>query len=281
MDRRELITILKEPAYKVMRELKIPSSIIMAISIAILEQEDIIHIAEDLVLGNNPMAIEPDYSYDGETILNEITKKVYRVYGSLEEGLANYITSNKDIFENMKGILQYDYAFKKNETYTREEKDYLISIIEEFELYSLDKQASDIFFSSKSENSLIELENTDHINIVDEIKESMGIIENKKEETAKPIHIVKKKKRVELKPIKTKKISDNLESKTIMAGTRIYLLGANLYESAVSNVPVRSITGEFFICSGVCENNKYAIAKTLNMNNYIMGYVNRRQIILK
>ena len=71
MNRNELIIILKEPAYRVMRHLKIASSIIMAICIARLEQDDVINIADDLIMGNNPMAIEPDYSYDGETILNE------------------------------------------------------------------------------------------------------------------------------------------------------------------------------------------------------------------
>ena len=138
MEKSELIDLIKIPAVSVMKEKKILASIIIAESIRILYTDNMITCYSDLVMGNNPMAVEADKNYTGETIYNEKTKVLYRTYPSLEEGISNYITLNeKDKFDKIKEIYDYNEALAKLSAkfYDTEE---LKTYIEAYRLYELD-----------------------------------------------------------------------------------------------------------------------------------------------
>ena len=64
--------------------------------------------------------------------------------------------------------------------------------------------------------------------------------------------------------------------KDIYIGSKVNVLGANLYEKSTDNIPIRSISGTYIISSNI-KNNKYRIS-SLNDQTFVIGYINANEI---
>ena len=64
--------------------------------------------------------------------------------------------------------------------------------------------------------------------------------------------------------------------KDIYIGSKVNVLGANLYEKSTDNIPIRNISGTYTISSNI-KNNKYRIS-SLNDQTFVIGYINANEI---
>lgn len=64
--------------------------------------------------------------------------------------------------------------------------------------------------------------------------------------------------------------------KDIYIGSKVNVLGANLYEKSTDNIPIRNISGTYIISSNI-KNNKYRIS-SLNDQTFAIGYINANEI---
>lgn len=64
--------------------------------------------------------------------------------------------------------------------------------------------------------------------------------------------------------------------KDIYIGSKVNVLGANLYEKSTDNIPIRNISGTYIISSNI-KNNKYRIS-SLNDQTFVIGYINANEI---
>lgn len=64
--------------------------------------------------------------------------------------------------------------------------------------------------------------------------------------------------------------------KDIYIGSKVNVLGANLYEKSTDNIPIRNISGTYIISSNI-KNNKYRIS-SLNDQTFVIGYINVSEI---
>lgn len=76
---------------------------------------------------------------------------------------------------------------------------------------------------------------------------------------------------------KTPRTIENISyTKDIFIGTKVNVLKANLYKSATSNVPIRSISGTYKISSNI-KNNRYQISSIFD-DGLIVGYIRVNEI---
>ena len=273
MEKSELIDLIKIPAVNVMKEKKILASIIIAESIRIIYTDNMITCYSDLVMGNNPMAVEADKNYTGETIYNEKTKVLYRTYPSLEEGISNYITLNeKDKFDKIKEIYDYNEALAKLSAkfYDTEE---LKTYIEAYRLYDLDNAELKKMYSGSK--NVIESTKT---NSTTELLKSLA-------NTHEGPSLGKTKAKVDKENIEKKKVEEEKMNsrikKPLSPGTKITAHMVNLYKSIESNIPLRAITGTYYLMDGKCHYDRYAIVmrkEFKNKPNYTIGYIDASDV---
>ena len=61
------------------------------------------------------------------------------------------------------------------------------------------------------------------------------------------------------------------------AGNKIYLNSVNLYEKPDSKVPMRAVTGFYYVSDNKRYNNRYMITNKpeyVGNSNFILGYIN-------
>ena len=73
-----------------------------------------------------------------------------------------------------------------------------------------------------------------------------------------------------------KGIKDVNNTENIYIGSKVNILGANLYEKATDTVPSRSISGTYIISSNI-KNNKYRIS-SVEDKSFVIGYVKVSEI---
>lgn len=284
MQHEELISVLKEPALEVMKELKVPASVLIGLSALILDNEDFASIRTKLIEGNNPFAILADNNSNNKKkvkkIFNDRNKQLYRTYDSMEEAVANFVTRNPNIFDEMKDIYQYHYAISQTSGLDSDQKNALIAFIEEYQIYDLDKALADQFFGKNE--TLIEVPPEIYKDAAEEsIDEITTAINMKVKPKVAPVDVI------ELHTSKTKFLKKKSEKNRLYdAGEKIHLDNSNLYKTVYDRYPIRAISGDYYIYSGGCLDQRYAIVKKkeyalggeLCNPDYIMGYVDFDQI---
>ena len=274
MQYKELISLLEEPAISVANAQLLQPSILVGLSALILDNDDFSNIRKKLIDGNNPYAVEVEKEKNKskpKRIYNEKNKKLYRTYGSLIDAISDFVSSNSAIFDEMRHIVNYKMAIETTTGLDDEQKEALYNFIYENELYKLDETTT-VSFGIGDPIVIAMPEYQDNVQVV---KDAIGIInedmkEEKKEKEILPISTIKK-------PIKKIFINPREREKACQAGTKIHILRRGLYDSIKSNVPIRSITGEYYLYSGVQKMQRYAIVENkeyvLKDKELILGYV--------
>lgn len=274
MEKSELIDLIKVSAVNVMKEKKILASIIIAESIRILYTDNMITCYSDLVMGNNPMAVEADKDYEGETIFNEKTKTLYRTYPSLEEGISNYITLNeKKKFNRIKEVYDYKEALSKLSAKFYDTKE-LETYIEAYRLYELDNtQLKEMYSGSKNViESTKKNTTTEMLKSLVNTHEGPGIGKTKAE--------VEKEKIKKERKAEEEKLNSRIQ-KPLSAGTKLSLRMVNLYKSIESNVPMRAISGIYYLMDGQCKYDRYALVlkeEYIYKPEFVIGYIDSSDI---
>lgn len=269
MEKSELIDLIKVPAVEVMNEKKVLASILIAESVRILFSDDMITCYSDLVAGNNPMAVEADKNYKGETIYNEKKKIVYRTYNSLEEGIANYITLNSDKFDIIKEIYDYKTALSKLEAKFYDIAD-LSKYIESYRLYDIDGKQLKKMYSGKTVVESVP-ENRTTLLLKDMANIHDGVSLNKTK-----AQVEKETKKMEEETVKNERIRH-----PTMAGTPVTLHMVNLYKNVETGTPMRAINGTYYLMDGICKYERYAIVmkkEYVRKPQYVLGYVDASDI---
>lgn len=276
MEKSEIIKILEEPAIEVMKQKKILVSILIAESIRILYKDNMSSCYEDLIIGNNPMAVEATESFKGEKIYNEKTKTMYRTYETLEEGIANYITLHEtDKFDIIKEIYNYKDALNKLSS-----KFYNVTELEKYimayQLNTIDQNVLKQMYPGKRNviETDINSETADLMKMLVDIHAGVGLnmtaseFENEENNNVRVLQ---------------ESINNKIDTRTLKKGTTVKLHNANLYNSLKANTPTRCITGEFYLLDGIYKYHRYAIVmkqQYVGNSNMIMGYIDEDQIRL-
>lgn len=274
MEKSELIKILASPSKKVMENKKIIPSIIIAESLRILFSDDMSTCYEDLILGNNPMAVEANSDFKGEKIYNEKLKVMYRTYDTIEEGIANYITLNsKSKFNSIKEVYNYKDALNKLSAmfYKSELEKFILA----YKLFDIDHNVLKKTYSGKK-------------NIIDSIKTNNTVDELKKitksftgSELGKTYEQFQKETIKEKTRIDNEKKNNKIRTNTLTKASMVKIHNANLYSDIYTSSPTRSISGTYYLLDGLCKNNRYAIVmkkEYAGKRDYIMGYVDKKFI---
>ena len=273
MQYKELISLLEEPAISVANAQFLQPSILVGLSALILDNEDFSNIRKKLIDGNNPYAVEAEKDKNKskpKRIYNEKNKKLYRTYGSLIDAISDFVSSNSAIFDEMRHIVNYKMAIETTTGLDDEQKEALYNFIYENELYKLDETTSvaisvgdPIVVAMPDQQNVKEIQDA-----IGDINEDMKEVE--KEVVALPISTIKK-------PTKKTFINSREREKSCKAGTKIHVLRANMYDSVRSKVPSRSITGEYYLYSGIQVDQRYSIVTkeeyVLKDKELILGYV--------
>lgn len=249
MKKSELIDLMISPACKVMKEKKILASIIIADAIRILYSDEMSECYEKLIKSNNPMGVRVKDDFNVKKIWNSKNCIFYRVYDTMEEGIANYITLNEEgKFKSIKKVYSYKNALSKLSVnfYNVTE---LEKYINAYQLYKIDQNVLRQIYSGKK--NVIEVNKT---------KVSPEAVKD----------VVKEASVIEVPEIKP-----------FEKGYEVKLHLVPLYQKPESKKPLRSITGSFYLAEGILRNNKYAIVtkkEYVGNANYIMGYINKDKI---
>lgn len=270
MEKSELIDLIKGPAVEVMNEKKVLASILIAESIRLLFSDDMITCYSDLVAGNNPIAVEADKKYSGETIYNEKKKVVYRTYGSLEEGIANYVTLNSEKFDVIKEIYDYETALSKLSAKFYDIAD-LKKYIESYRLYDIDsKQLKKMYSGNKTVVETVpENKTTLFLKDMAGIHDGVGLNKTKAQ-------VVREEKKAMEEKVKNERIKTPLT-----AGTPVTLHRTNLYKSIEAGTPMRAISGTYYLMDGICKYERYAIVMKKEYTRkpqFVLGYVDASDI---
>lgn len=275
MEHNELIKILKEPSIKVMEEQLVPASILIGLSILILDNEDFSTIKKKLIDGNNPYA-EEEITKAGtksknKKIYNDKNKTLYRTFSSMTEAITDFVISHQTIFEQIKGVPDYKRALLRTDGLTEDQKEELHLVIEEYNLQEYDTFEPGI----EDDTPVIEVDAKKTKTVLDEVAEVVTNINKdikKKEELTEPVINTSKFSRV------IKKNDDvKVRKESCKSGTKIHVLNTNLYKTIYDKIPTRAITGEFYLYSGVEKYQRYAIVSKKEFvgkhTDYILGYI--------
>lgn len=274
MEHNELIKILKEPSIKVMEEQLVPASILIGLSILILDNEDFSTIKKKLIDGNNPYA-EEEITKAGtksknKKIYNDKNKTLYRTFSSMEESITYFITTHQSIFKQIRGIADYKRALIRTDGLTEDQREELQLVIEEYRLYEYDTVQVD----AEDETPIIEVDTAKTKETLDKVAEAVSNINKdiKKKDPVKPVVNTSK-----FSEVIKKNDDDTVRKENCKVGTKIHVLRANLYNSIYDKVPTRSITGEYYLYSGVEKYQRYAIVSKKEFvgkhTDYILGYI--------
>ena len=273
MEYQEIIDIVKDPAMPVAKELEVPSSILIALSVLILDNEEYANIQKGLLDANNPYAIEANYvskKTKKKKVYNDKNKKLYHSFDSMEEAIANFVTTNETIFSTMKGTKDYVVALNDNDALTDDQKDQIVMIIEEYKLNDCDiwgDKLNIITPSIEVEQPIVNDAAKEIIDAVSEINPEM-----KKEDVVPVLNLPKTTKSI------VRNIADHrVRRELCTAGTKIHVLRTNLYKTIYDKIPTRSITGDYYLYSGVEKYQRYAVVakkEYVGVNDdLILGYI--------
>lgn len=245
MTHSEIVAALKQPAIinftKVATEKKVLPSLFIANCIIKLS----VFSDEDkekLMKANNPLCIVAGKKYTKETI--EIGSGESKTQYKVFATLDDMFNLNNDYTGEE---LSYEKALNAKKMSDAEKNQYL-SIIEANKLAEIDKEAIDFLFTADGNNVVVET--------VDTKKEvEPTIVETEPVQNDTVLHLVK--------------------------GAEILLSNTNLYETPLSSIPLRCISGKFYLNDGVNKNDRYAVTTKDHIGDplFIIGYVKETEIL--
>lgn len=274
MDRIDIINKVKQPAMDVMYDRRVLASVLIAESVLISEQYKDIY-------GNNPLRVR---SAKTDSLL---------AFKSIEDCFNFFI--DVGIIENGRNNIIGNYNYKylvKSLRLGDTNENSLIEIIESYKLNEIDQQV--LLNKYDGRKTVVEIDSEPFIDFY-RVREAFGsdrteIFSSFNKEEA--INECKKYYGYSVfnskgKAIFTNSLTPELKAKMelqekvtsdnkVNAGTKITLNAVNLYERPDSKVPIRCITGEYYISDNKRYNNRYMITNKPEYigSAHVIGYIN-------
>lgn len=273
MNRLDIIKQVKQAAIDVMQDRKVLASVLIAESILLSEKHE-------QIIANNPLRLR-NMKNDMLMGFNSIEDcyNFFIDYGIIENGRKNIIGNY-----NYKSLVR---SLKLDET----TENSIIEIIEAYKLNDIDNQVlSDIYDGKRT---IVEIDGEPFIDCY-RVREAFGSDKTEILTTFNKEEAIEECKKYfgysvfnsKGKPIFTNALTPELKAKMELEervavvpknGSKVYLNAVNLYESPDSKVPIRSVTGFYYICGTKRYNNRYMITNKLEYvgdKNLIIGYIN-------
>lgn len=264
-DINDLINLLKEDAIKVAVETNVYPSVYIAIAIHEFREYGEYFIIENKNPYNTFLKENTYFEYA------DAMRKLSVVFTLYSDKLLTEYNTLKKIYnedeDTIGNILNTALSYNLNEI----NKEFI------YRLFSFNKNMIDIDRNSKFE-----------IYFVKRFSNSSTLLRTM--DLNEAIHISKKNPGTMVIDSKGNKVygeKDNLRKvskgikevnniKDIYIGSKVNVLGANLYEKSTDNIPIRNISGTYIISSNI-KNNKYRIS-SLNDQTFVIGYINTNEI---
>lgn len=244
MTHSEIVAALKQPAIDNFTKVATEKQVLPSLFIA----NCIIKLSkfsdedkEKLMKANNPLCIAAGKKYTKETI--EIGSGESKTQYKVFATLDDMFNLNNDYTGEE---LSYEKALNAKKMSDTDKNQYL-SIIEANKLGEIDKEAIDSLFTADGNNVVVET--------VDTKEEEPVMVETEPIQNDTILHLVK--------------------------GAEILLYNTNLYETPLSSIPLRCISGKFYLNDGVNKNDRYAVTTKDHIGDplFIIGYVKETEIL--
>lgn len=244
MTHSEIVAALKQPAIDNFTKVATEKQVLPSLFIAnciIKLSEFSDEDKEKLMKANNPLCIAAGKKYTKETI--EIGSGESKTQYKVFATLDDMFNLNNDYTGEE---LSYEKALNAKKMSDTDKNQYL-SIIEANKLGEIDKEAIDSLFTADGNNVVVET--------VDTKEEEPAMVETEPIQNDTILHLVK--------------------------GAEILLYNTNLYETPLSSIPLRCISGKFYLNDGVNKNDRYAVTTKDHIGDplFIIGYVKETEIL--
>lgn len=244
MTHSEIVAALKQPAIDNFTKVATEKQVLPSLFIAnciIKLSEFSDEDKEKLMKTNNPLCIAAGKKYTKETI--EIGSGESKTQYKVFATLDDMFNLNNDYTGEE---LSYEKALNAKKMSDTDKNQYL-SIIEANKLGEIDKEAIDSLFTADGNNVVVET--------VDTKEEEPVMVETEPIQNDTILHLVK--------------------------GAEILLYNTNLYETPLSSIPLRCISGKFYLNDGVNKNDRYAVTTKDHIGDplFIIGYVKETEIL--
>lgn len=244
MTHSEIVAALKQPAIDNFTKVATEKQVLPSLFIAnciIKLSEFSDEDKEKLMKANNPLCIAAGKKYTKETI--EIGSGESKTQYKVFATLDDMFNLNNDYTGEE---LSYEKALNAKKMSDTDKNQYL-SIIEANKLGEIDKEAIDSLFTADGNNVVVET--------VDTKEEEPVMVETEPIQNDTILHLVK--------------------------GAEILLYNTNLYETPLSSIPLRCISGKFYLNDGVNKNDRYAVTTKDHIGDplFIIGYVKETEIL--
>lgn len=244
MTHSEIVAALKQPAIDNFTKVATEKQVLPSLFIAnciIKLSEFSDEDKEKLMKANNPLCIAAGKKYTKETI--EIGSGESKTQYKVFATLDDMFNLNNDYTGEE---LSYEKALNAKKMSDTDKNQYL-SIIEANKLGEIDKEAIDSLFTADGNNVVVET--------VDTKEEEPVMVETEPIQNDTILHLVK--------------------------GAEILLSNTNLYETPLSSIPLRCISGKFYLNDGVNKNDRYAVTTKDHIGDplFIIGYVKETEIL--
>ncbi len=273
MNRLDIINKVKQSAIDVMQDRRILASVLIAESVLISEPYK-------EIIANNPLRLKNpknDMIIKFETI--EDCFNLFIDSGIIESGRKNIIGNYN--YKSLVKLLRLDETTENS----------IIEIIESYKLNDIDEEV--IFNMYDGRRTVVEIDSepfidcyrvrkafgSDRTEILTTFDKDEAIAECKK---YYGYSVFNSKGNAIFTNALTPEIKAKIELQEKVVpvpkvGSKIYLNSTNLYDSPDSKVPIRSITGFYYIFDSKRYKNRYMITnkpENVGNSNYILGYIN-------
>ena len=273
MNRIDIINEVKQAAIDVMQDRRVLASLLIAESVLISEPYT-------QISGNNPLR------------LRNLKTDMLLIFSSIEECF-NYFIDNGIIYNgrfNIVGKSNYK-SLVKNLRLGETNENSIIEIIESYKLNELDLEILHNMYDGR--RMYVEIDKEPFIDLY-RVRKAFGSDKTELLTTFDKQEAITKCKQYygysgfnskgdvvfnnALTPeLKAKMELEKRVSTNPKLGSKVYLNAVNLYESPDSKVPLRSVTGFYYICDTKRYNNRYMItdkSENVGNTNYVLGYIN-------
>lgn len=273
MNRLDIIKQVKQSAIDVMQDRRILASVLIAESILLSEP------CKEIT-GNNPLR------------LRDINNDMLMGFNSIED-CYNFFIDCCIIESGRKNIIgNYNYkslvrSLRLDDTTTNS----IIEVIEAYKLNDIDQQViSDVYDGKRT---VIEIDGEPFIDFY-RVRKAFGSDRTEILATSDKDEAITECKKYfgysvfnsKGKAIFTNALTPELKAKMELEeriatvpknGSKVYLNAVNLYESPDSKIPLRSITGFYYVCGTKRYNNRYMITSKpeyVGDKSLVLGYIN-------
>lgn len=264
-DINDLINLLKEDAIKVAVETNVYPSVYIAIAIHEFRKYGEYFIVENKNPYNTFLKENTYFEY------TDAMRKLSAIFTLYSDKLLTEYNTLKKIYNEdeatIGNILNIALSYNLNEI----NKEFI------YRLFSFNKNMIDIDRNSKFEIYFVKrFSNSSTLLRTMDLNEAIHI----SKKNPGTMVIDSKGNKVYGEKDTLRKVSKGIKEvnniKDIYIGSKVNVLGANLYEKSTDNIPIRNISGTYIISSNI-KNNKYRIS-SLNDQTFVIGYINTNEI---